>query len=255
VACLFALLFLHISPSKASNAVLSAPQRLEYRVAWNHLRAAMACVAVHHGRLEGEDAYFVEASAWTNRVVDVFWKFRGKAQTTVSAGDLRPLRFSFDRTANRRVESTWVEFDDAKNRARGVYVKNGKRKEREVELLDLADPLTAALRALTRPLAAGDEFATKVFTGESLYVIDFKVLAEEDVTVPAGRFAAYKVEPTVWKVTDEQRRDKRVRKTTLWVSRETPRAVLRVRSEVFIGALTIELLSWSKPLPPAAASP
>lgn len=246
--------FLLLRASAATAAGVVAPQRLDYRVAWNGLGAATALVTVSRAPLGGTDAFFVEGTAWTNRVVDIFWRFRGKAQATVLTGDLRPLRFRFDRTANRRIESTWLEFDWRQRLARGVHVKRGKRRERDIDASMALDPFTAALSALARPIAPGDSFTTRVFTGESLYAIDFEVRKEETVTVPAGRFDAYQVEPTIWKITTEQQKDRRLRKATLWVTKDTPRALLRVRSEVFIGAVTLELTNWSKPAPTSPSS-
>jgi hypothetical protein len=81
-----------------------------------------------------------------------------------------------------------------------------------------------------------------VFTGESHYQVNLKVVGPDIVDGPAGRFDALKIEPEIIKLGDEPRRDKRLRRATIWVTPAPARTLLRIRSEVFIGAVTLDLV-------------
>jgi hypothetical protein len=61
------------------------------------------------------------------------------------------------------------------------------------------------------------------------------------IDVPAGRFRALPVVPEIWKVGDQARRDPRLRGAMIWVADDPGRTLLRIRGEVFIGAVTLDL--------------
>lgn len=65
---------------------------------------------------------------------------------------------------------------------------------------------------------------------------------QPSLEVPAGRFHALRVVPEVWKVTTSAQPDARLRGATIWVADDPPRTLLRIRSEVFVGAVTLDLV-------------
>jgi hypothetical protein len=221
---------------------LNAPRQLEYRIAWNGISAAQATINVTPERYAGDLGYVISADASTNALVDLFWRFRGTARATVLADRMIPLRFSYQRRTNSTPELTWIDFPLGAGRAESVYIKRERRKELEVEGSDLLDPITAAFRALSSDVRVGDELTYSVFTGETHYRVLLSVRGEEVVEVPAGRFEALRVEPEIIKIKDEERRDKRVRRAMIWVSRAPLRNILRIRSEIFVGAITLDLV-------------
>src|SRR5258706_541862 len=79
------------------------------------------------------------------------------------------------------------------------------------------------------------------------YRVEWVTSGEETITVTAGTFPAWRVEPRVWKIGTGV--DQRLRRATLWVSQEPVRTLLRIRSEVFIGAVNCDLQRLAPPLP------
>jgi hypothetical protein len=223
-------------------AVLDAPRHLVYRVAWNGIPAAQATIDVAPGQESGAPGYTISARAATNPFVDLFWRFRGDASTTLLADPLVPLSFRYDRRVNRAPTTTWITFAPGSERARGGYVKPTRREEHDLDDEGLVDPITAGVQALTAHARVGDVLSYRVFTGETHYRVRLTVRGEDTIEVPAGRFEALRVEPEVIKIKNGERRDGHMRRATIWVTRAPVRTLLRIRSEVFVGAITLDLV-------------
>ena len=218
------------------------PRRLEYRVAWNGIPAAGATVDITHGERFGQPTLDVEAQARTNAFVDVFWTFRGTARTTMLARELKPLEFRYQRTMAGTPYLTWVDFDQRDNRARSVYLRGTKKKEFEVDADNVFDPITAVFRARLSGAGPGDVIRYRIFTGEASYQVQLTVVGPDEIDVPAGHFRALRVTPEIWKITTTAQPDTRLRDATIWVADDPLRTLLRIRSEVFVGAVTLDLV-------------
>jgi len=190
----------------------------------------------------------VTARGRTNRLVGLFWKFRGNARSMFLADNFQPLSFTYERRENNKSAITWVDFDAMTGRAVGVRVKKGKRESVEVDGRRFIDPIAAVFRARARAVKVGVTIRQGVFTGERQYEIALTVLSEEPVSVPAGRFEALRLKPELERFDRDGERkdqDRRLRNAIIWVSRDPSHTLLRVRSKVFIGAVTLDLVKFS----------
>jgi hypothetical protein len=225
----------------AANAPLAAqPRRLEYRVAWNGIPAASASVAITSGEVGGRESVDVQATARTNAFVDLFWSFRGTVRATLVADGMRPRRFVYERQMNGTPYRTAVDFDP--QRARSTYSRGPRRRELQLDEPGIIDPITAVFRARLSGAKSGDRLRYDVWTGEARYRVELAVGNREEISVPAGRFSALRVVPTVWRIDTQAEPDTRLRQATIWVADDPGRTLLRIRGEVFIGAVTLDLV-------------
>jgi len=213
--------------------------RLDYRVSWNGIPAGDATVRI--ARLDGgvEPQYRVEAAVRTTWLVDLLWSLRAKVFANFTTVDLTPLGFRYDRDVNREHSLTDVVFDPSTLQATGIRVRGAETKTLRADDPAVLDPITAIFRALARPLSSGDTFRYEVFTGEARYRVELRVVGEDTVHVDAGTFRAWRVEPQVWKLGTGV--DRRLRHATLWVSAGPVHTLLRIRSDVFVGAVNCDL--------------
>lgn len=227
----------------ASAAEFSSARLLRYRIAWNGIPAASATVQITKDEFAGDVGCVVQATARTNRFVDLFWEYRGNARATFLVNGVTPLQFTYENRSDEHAEFAWIDFDLTKKRAHSVYIKKGRRREAEGPAADFLDPITAVFRAMASGPGVGDRLSYRVFTGRSYYRVILNVIEEDEITVPAGEFQAFKVEPEVWKLGKSEKRDERLRRAMIWVSRDPSRTLLRVRSQVFVGSVTLDLVS------------
>ena len=223
----------------AEAALPAHPRRLEYRIAWNGIPAAGATVEIKPAEISGKDSFVVEARARTNRFVDLLWRYRGTARATLLADGLTPHEFVYDREMAGTSYATRIDFDDAG--ARSVFIKGTRRQEFTVGDGDVLDPITAVFRARLSGAKSGDTLEYDVWTGESRYRVRLHVGEPQSIDVPAGRFRALPVTPELWKIGSQTQPDRRVHGAKIWVADDAARTLLRIRGEVFIGAVTLDL--------------
>jgi Protein of unknown function (DUF3108) len=235
-------LLLLVSPIGA--AIIEGGEQLyQYRVSWNGIPAAQATVSF----TEAPHAEPPTASVWvelrTNAFVDLFWSLRAQSWAEVDATTLRPVHFAFERRINGRRETTHVEAE-GDGLLTGRYARPLRYRLIEVNDAEALDPMAAILRVRQGLPAVGDSRTYEIFTGEARYRIRLYRYAAEMIDVPAGRFSAARIEPEIWRE-DQGGRDTRVRRVTFWVTDAPPHTLLRVRGEVFIGAVYADLTRWS----------
>jgi uncharacterized protein DUF3108 len=214
-----------------------------YRISWNGIPAANATVMLVEPAGADSAVTRLRIEARTNRFVDLFWSLRAESWSEVDAAALRPRVFVYDRRINGRPEVTRVEAG-SDGVLTGRYARPGRYELIEVNDPAALDPIAAVLRARRELPPVGATASYPVFTGEARYRIDLYRRGMETIDVPAGRFVAARLEPSVWR-SDRQGRDTRVRSLTVWVTDAAPHTLLRVRSEVFIGALYLDLVECS----------
>ncbi|MBI1814477.1 MAG: DUF3108 domain-containing protein [Deltaproteobacteria bacterium] len=222
--------------------------RLDYRLSWNGIPAAHATVSINQDEAGPEPRYRVEATAQTSWLVDLLWSLRARVTSIFAGDDLTPQGFRYDREVNHEHSLTEVTFDQsslASLATTGTYYHGGHTTVLDVQDADVLDPITTIFRALAQPVRIGDTMRYEVFTGEARYRVELSVAGEETITVPAGTFKTWRVEPQVWKIGTGL--DRRLRRATVWVSQAPVRAVVRIRSEVFIGAVNCDLQQWVAP--------
>jgi uncharacterized protein DUF3108 len=221
----------------------AADQTYRYRISWNGIPAANATVTLVENAGPDKTITRLRIEAQTNRFVDLFWSLRAESLTEVDAQTLRTRFFEYDRRINGRPEVTRVEAE-ADGILTGRYARPGRYYLKEVNDAEVLDPIAAVLRARRELPAVGGTASYQVFTGEDRYRIDLYRRAVETIDVPAGRFLAARLDPSAFEW-GRPTRDTRVRRLSVWVAEAAPHELLRVRSEVFIGAVYLDLLECS----------
>lgn len=242
---ILALLRVPGAASVAPSGTDHIPQTLHYRVAWNGIPAASATVQVcPSGRGEHRQQQIV-ADAETNSFVDLFYPFRGHAETAFRSDDQAPQGFLYERRIWGSPTKTIIAFHDDERRALGTVEDEERKTHRQAVIgADILDPITAVFRARADLAKIGDAASYDVFTGERRYRIDLAVTEQDEIDVPAGAFPALRLEPAVWKIHgDERPPDPRLEGASIWVSNDPDNVLLKIRSEIFIGSVSLELVA------------
>ncbi len=233
------LLLLFIAAANTATAATVPTGPFDYRLAWNGIPAGSATISVSSSNRAGQSVYAVNAVARTSWLVDLLWSLRARAESTFTVTELAPLGFRYDREVNAEHSITDVTFNPAAAEATGRRYRASGTTVVDVHE-PVVDPITAIFRALAEPLYVGDTLQYEIFTGEARYRVQLVISGEDVLSVAAGSFRAWRIEPRVWKLGTGV--DTRLRHATLWVSEGPERMLLRIRSEVFIGAVNCDLL-------------
>lgn len=234
-----------MSAPHAAAATTLAVGEAEYGVSWNGIPAAAASIVVRREQRAGRSIYRVEALARTNWLVDLLWHFRAHAMSSFTSDNLAPLGYRYDREENSKHIITDVIFDYTVPSATGISYSGREKKVIGLEEPEVLDPITAVFQALAQPVHVGDVLPYQVFTGEARYRLELTVAGEDVVTVAAGTYRAWRIEPRIWKIGSGA--DTRLRHATIWVSDDATHLPVRIRSEVFIGAVNCDLVRLQSP--------
>jgi hypothetical protein len=238
--CLVVALWIALGSGVRPGWASGGDERCVYRVSWNGIPAASASATLSNG--EATTQLHVEMR--TNAFVDLFWSLRAQTTAQVEAATLHPQGFAFERRIDGHPELTRIDVE-GDGELVGRYARPGRYRLIAVRDSGVTDPVAAILQARRGLPAIGGSATYEVFTGEARYRVVLHVVASESIRVPAGRFAALRIEPEIWRVEGNDQ-DRRVRRLTLWVAAVPPHTLLRVRSEVFIGAVYVDLVEWSR---------
>jgi len=184
--------------------------------------------------------YLFRLEGGTRRWLDFIYKMRDRMEAVVDAGNFLPRAFYVRMSAPRERTDLTVRFDHRRRVAHAAWVKNGRTKEREIPFRRASDPVTVLylLESLREP---GDEATFEVVNGKANYQVGLKVVGRERVKVRAGTFDTLVIEPTLARL-DRPHYKPRFKKMTIWVTEGETRIPVKMRSEVFIGSVSGELV-------------
>jgi hypothetical protein len=215
-----------------------------YEVTWQGIPVAEARVVVGDQQLGQTNMLKVKATAETGDFIDIFYRLRFSSESVFEAESFKPVHFYSHQKENSREKYRDVEFGPG-GLIRTDYVKNGKHHEglefRSVN--STFDPISAAFLARSLPLKLGEKHSFDVFNGKHRYLISFHIEARETIEVEGVSHNAFKVIPSVQKLTDSEG-EKRLDRAAIWISADESREVLKLESKVLVGKVNAKLVKF-----------
>lgn len=229
----------HQGPPGRHPAILPG-ERLVFSVGWGPVKAGTATMEVMGiRRMEEQLAFHVVTTAASNSVFDKVYPVRDRIVSLMEVDSLRTIYFEKHlREGNYRADQS-VRFDHGRGMA--VY-QDGE----EVELKSGAyDAVAAFYRTRTLPLEVGRDFYFDSFENKKLYPIRVRVTGRERVTVEAGTFDCFTLEPTL----KSGAFFKNEGKLTIWLTDDERRMPVLMKSKLPVGSISAELIEYHRPDP------
>jgi hypothetical protein len=220
--------------------------RLKYGFGWNGIVAASGDVRLT--KTSGDRIQFT-ANGGTIGLARALWKYDVNHLAYLDAQTLRPLHIkevSDVRSKHVRTDLTFTPQGVTSVREETNKGKV-KSKTREFDFPKVHSATSALLYLRTQPLRDGAVHRVVVYPETSGYLCTVTVVGRDRVTVPTGTHEALKLDIRVEKITGhrELQPHKKVKKTTVWLSDDADRVVLRIETQVFVGTVFAELQSLS----------
>jgi len=228
-------------PAGASGLPFVVGEKLTYILKWGFIPAGEAVMEVLPATtVSGEEAYHFVLTARSNSFVDPFYKVRDRIESFTDAGMTRSLHYIKKQREGSTDKDIVVTFDWDEKTAR--YSNYGEIIDPISLLPGTFDPLGAFF--YTR-LAAGtnvDEVRRPVTDGKKNVVGRARIIKKEKISVPAGTFDTYKLEPEMKDVGGVFRKSKNAI-LHIWITADSRRMLVKVKSKVIIGSFIGELVS------------
>ncbi len=232
----FLVVLLLVSPLHA----LEVPKKeiLTYRISWNKLIGiAKASIVMKRN----QEVLTIEMKAKTVEPVDTFFSVRDYFFSSTI-----PDISSFLKYEKRIKEGHYHRHDEILyNPSTGklVYYKNGKLKKEKTIPPPLYDPCSILYAFRFRCPPDKGTCTLPSTDGKRVEKIQVVSLAEEDVTVPAGSFHTFKVEPR-WRKMNGVFRKKKGGHVYVWFTRDQRRIPVKVEVDIFLGKVVGELTGY-----------
>ena len=237
---------------KYTPAFTSLPEGLyEYNVTWAALPVATATIEIRGDRLESTDLISISALARSSRLVRLFYSLNHLSEAVLERNTLAPIVYHYIQRENSKLRSVEIAYDA------GHEVKAKLWKDKDFKLYEersfatdsyVLDPLSAGYLARLTPAEVGGEYQFDVFNGKHRFLITLRVEGKEKLKISGIEREAFKVVPTVRKLTDSDG-EKRLRSAAIWVSADDRREILKLKSEVFFGSINAELVRFTPSVP------
>ncbi|NLO90448.1 MAG: DUF3108 domain-containing protein [Elusimicrobia bacterium] len=217
-------------------------ERLEFVVRWGLVSVGDAELHVRKivKTSSGTVCYNMVSTAQSKPFFDAFYKVRDRNESWMDAAKLRSAGYSRNiREGGYRLQD-WVVFDYDSNK---FHASELERDSDEIKTKDgdipgpVQDMLSCLYYTRTQPLEVGKEIVFDVNTTKN-WPLAVKVLEKETVSVPAGEFECFVVEPLM--------RDKGLfvqkgRSMKVWLTADERRIPVMMKAEVAVGHITAKL--------------
>jgi hypothetical protein len=249
----FAAALLFFSPAVWGEERITATQpfnsgeRLTFVLKWTIVPAGEAVLEVMpQEKRDGIDTNHFALTARSNEFVDAFFMVRDRIDAWTDSAISRSVLYKKNQREGRTRRDINVTFDWAKKTAQ--YTNEGKARN-PISIADgTFDPLSIFYWFRSASWEVGDRVQRTVTDGKKIVVGVANVIRKERIKVPAGVFDTFLVEPDISHVGGVFEKSPEA-SIQLWVSADSRRIPVRLKSKVVVGSFSGELVSMTGMVP------
>ncbi|GAB6905641.1 conserved hypothetical protein [Desulfosarcina cetonica] len=216
-------------------------ERLTFVLKWTIVPAGEAVLEVLSPEfMAGQETYHFVLTARSNAFVDAFYTVRDRIDAWAGADMRHSVLYRKKQHEGSTRNDITVAFDWAAMHAR--YANHGNARD-PISIVDgTFDPLSIYYWSRSVDLAVGTHIQRPVTDGKKQIMGHARVIRQERVTVPAGTFDTFLIEPDLRHVGGvfDKRPDAKIQ---LWVSADPRRLPVKLKSKVVVGSFSGELVS------------
>jgi len=223
---------------------LSAPlplptEKLRYSLYW--VGIPLGGVEVATAPADDGAGLSVAVRGATVPAIEWLYSLRFSAEGRVHTAPFAPGGLTFESCENQRHKRTRILFPEGEGPIRGIREKKGRIKEFVFHSENSYDVPSAVYLILHLDYAPGRHYELDTFTGEARYLVSAEVVGREGIEVSGRAVDAWHLRLDTRDLTEPEVENKH-RGTSVWISAQGPRRLLRARTETYVGSVSLELL-------------
>ncbi|HDQ46169.1 MAG TPA: DUF3108 domain-containing protein [bacterium] len=219
------------------NHAFGVGEHLEFDIAFKFITAGTATMSVLDTMwVFGRPSYHIRTTASSNAFFSRLYRVRDRVESLMDMQGLFSWKFEKHLREGRYRADRYATFDQRNGL---VYY----RKDTVSAPLYVQDILASLYFARTQPLEVGRHLDIDNFADGKVYSLRVLVHRKETVKVPAGKFKCLVVEP----VLREEGLFKQKGKLTIWLTDDTRRMPVLMKSKILVGSIDARLTSYRLP--------
>lgn len=224
---------------KVTNSAFKRGEELKYRVHYGTVNAGEAIMSVNQDNklINGRPTLHVIGTGQSKGAFDWFYKVRDRYESYVDEEALMPWLFIRN-----------VDEGGFKIKQNQIYDHNGGKVNSNGKSLVvpkyIQDMLSSFYYARTLDFTnakKGDIYAVQTFVDDEIWDLKIKFLGKETISTDVGKVACLKFCPVVQK----GRVFKKEEDLTVYISDDANHIVMRAQGEILVGAIKMDLTSYS----------
>ncbi len=225
---------------KVNNFAYTYGEKLEYRMHYGPFNAGYATLEIQNEPVivNGRKTFNIRASAKSSGTIDfLFNKVRNDYETYIDEENLVPLKYTKKVEEGKYRDSDFALFDRNENK---INSKKASIDNVPSQVQDLLSVYYWTRVWDVKNAKVGDTYPTVFYMDGKIFNYSIKYLGKDIVKTDAGKFNAIKIRPQV--KTGEFFKSEDA--LTIWVSDDDNHMVLKVESEIFVGAVALTLTNF-----------
>lgn len=225
----------HAALREYKNVAFTYGEELRYRVHYGWINAATIKIKVADKpiKISGRPTYNITAYGRTNKAFDWAYRVRDHFETYLDSQSIAPLKYYKNVTEDRYHDEDLVYYDHEKQ-----WLK-GKKKSMEIPayLQDIVSGIFYARTIDFSQAKLGQTFPITIYLDQEIYPLQFKYIGKETIKTDLGKLRCIKLRPKL--VVDRVFKDED--DMTIWITDDANKIPVRVKSEIYIGSLDIDI--------------
>jgi len=213
-------------------------EALRYRLRWTGIPLGGVELAMHPD--DGGSALAVAIRGATWPAISWLYDLRFTGQGRVRTAPFAPGGFELESCEGDRHKHTRILFPEGDGPIRSIRQKRGRTTEYFFHSDNAYDVPSAIYLVLNLDYSPGDRYQVDAFTGEERYLVTADVVGRETVGIGNESVSAWRLELGTRPLIDDDD-ERKHRGTSVWISDERPRRLLRAKTSTFVGSVTLEL--------------
>ena len=220
--------------------VQTVNERWSYSFSWGAIPVGHVTISGSELEIDGERRLGVHATGKTNSFIDLLWKYRLNAVGSIRLEPFGPGAFYSAEQERAKQKFTTIEFAPDQT-IRSSRRKGDRLQEYEFKASNTFDFLSTTWLLLNLEYEIGQVYKVDTLTGTSRYLVNLEVADLDTIEAGGKQVQAYRLVATTSELTDPDETEHKHRGTSIWVTAERPRRLLKAEAKTFWGAIHLQL--------------
>jgi len=220
-------------------------ERLVFQLSWTFIPAGEAVMEIKpHSSVNGAQVWHFSMTAQSNSFVDAFFKVRDRIDAFADSRMNHSVLYKKKQLEGSTNRDVVVTFD---HQNQTVQYTNFTEKLKPLAIMPGAfDPLSAFYYIRGLDMANDSSIERPVTDGKKCVIGIVRIIKRETIKVPSGTYDTWLIEPDLKHVGGVFKKSKNA-KIQLWVTADSRRIPVKIKSRVVVGSFVGELVSVTSP--------